>query len=54
MLIVVAAVRAESRRGRMAGGLLLLAHRSSVGSLTLIMIHRLTGGRWGEVIAPAF
>jgi hypothetical protein len=23
-----------------------------VGSLTLIMIHRLTGGRWGEVIAP--
>lgn len=23
-----------------------------VGSLTLVMIHRLTGGRWGEVIAP--
>jgi hypothetical protein len=23
-----------------------------VGSLTLIMIHRLTGGRWGEIIAP--
>jgi hypothetical protein len=24
-----------------------------VGSLTLIMIHRLTGGRWGLVLAPA-
>jgi len=24
-----------------------------VGSLTLIMIHRLTSGRWGEIIAPA-
>jgi hypothetical protein len=24
-----------------------------VGSLTLIMIHRLTGGRWGEIAAPA-
>jgi hypothetical protein len=23
-----------------------------VGSLTLIMIHRLTGGRWGEIAAP--
>ncbi|MGA7804053.1 MAG: hypothetical protein WCB02_05445 [Bradyrhizobium sp.] len=23
-----------------------------VGSLTLVMIHRLTGGRWGETIAP--
>lgn len=23
-----------------------------VGSLTLLMIHRLTGGRWGEIIAP--
>jgi hypothetical protein len=23
-----------------------------IGSLTLIMIHRLTGGRWGELIAP--
>jgi hypothetical protein len=24
-----------------------------IGSLTLIMIHRLTSGRWGEIIAPA-
>jgi hypothetical protein len=24
-----------------------------IGSLTLIMIHRLTAGRWGEIIAPA-
>ena len=24
-----------------------------IGSLTLVMIHRLTGGRWGEVAAPA-
>jgi hypothetical protein len=23
-----------------------------VGSLTLLMIHRLTGGRWGELVAP--
>ncbi len=23
-----------------------------VGALTLVMIHRLTGGRWGEIIAP--
>lgn len=23
-----------------------------VGSLTLVMIHRLTGGRWGELVAP--
>lgn len=23
-----------------------------VGSLSLVMIHRLTGGRWGEIIAP--
>ena len=25
-----------------------------VGSLVLLMIHRLTGGRWGEVLYPAF
>jgi hypothetical protein len=24
-----------------------------IGSLLLVMIHRLTGGRWGEIIAPA-
>ena len=24
-----------------------------VGSLVLILIHRVTGGRWGEALAPA-
>lgn len=24
-----------------------------IGSLTLIMVHRLTSGRWGEIVAPA-
>jgi hypothetical protein len=52
-VLIVAAVLAP--RVTAAGWLAGLAFWSQIliGSLTLIMIHRLTGGRWGEIIAPA-
>lgn len=52
ILLIVAAV--FDAKAAAAGWLLGFAFWSQilVGSLTLVMIHRLTAGRWGEVIAP--
>ncbi len=53
VLLVVAAV--FDAQAVAAGWLIGFAFWTQVvaGSLTLLMIHRLTGGRWGELAAPA-
>jgi hypothetical protein len=52
LLVVIAVFDAKAAASGWLVGFVFCAE-ILVGSLTLVMMHRLTGGRWAEIIAPA-